>query len=110
MDAISPKVIRKPSRRNALKLGAAFALTAGLAPNRLRAQTARAKVNIISVSGNFARIQLLLLKELKLFEKYDVDTEILAVSDSAKILAALVSGDGDICNGSAPSATNMASC
>jgi ABC-type nitrate/sulfonate/bicarbonate transport system substrate-binding protein len=99
MDFISQNIIGMSSRRTALKLGTAAAFTA-LAPNILRAQSARPKVNLLTVSGNFPRVQQILLDELKLFEKYNVDGNILAVSDSSKILVALVSGDGDICPGS----------
>lgn len=100
MNFISRKAIQGTSRRNALKLGAAFAFTAGLAPNSLKAQSARPKVNVVTVNGSFPRVQRVLLDELKLLEKYEVDANVLAVSDSAKILAALVSGDGDVCPGS----------
>ena len=101
MDVISRKVIRSTSRRNALKLGAAFAVTAtpGL-PKGLRAQAARPKAVLLTVTGSVARLTAVLADQLKLYDKYQVDVETIAVSDSGKILNAMVSGDGDMCPGS----------
>jgi hypothetical protein len=89
----------KASRRDVLKTGAALGL-AGLgvfSPHVARA--AGTHVNIINATGNFALALQVLMKELKLFEKYELEADQISVSDNNKILAGLISGDGDICPG-----------
>jgi hypothetical protein len=89
----------KSSRRNVLKGAAALgAVGVGAVFPRI-ARAAATKVNIINATGNFALALQVLMKELKLFEKYDLDADQISVSDNNKILAGLISGDGDICPG-----------
>jgi ABC-type nitrate/sulfonate/bicarbonate transport system substrate-binding protein len=91
------------SRRSVLKGGAALGagMAAGLAaPALVSAQGSLVKVSILNSSGSLSQVQTLMFKELKLFEKYGVEPNLLNVSDGNKILAGLISGDGDICGGS----------
>jgi NitT/TauT family transport system substrate-binding protein len=103
MEVVSQKkVVGKASRRDVLKKGAALGvaglgLTSVFSPRVARA--AGTKVRVINSSGNFSRVQLVLLEKLKLFEKYGIDAELLNVTDTNKILAGLIGGDGDICAG-----------
>ena len=100
MDKHRTKTVRKLSRRSLVKGGlAAAGLAGGFAPRKTWAQSTRHKVNVINGGGNLSLLQIVLLKELKLFEKYNIDANLMNVSDSAKILAGLISGDGDICAG-----------
>jgi ABC-type nitrate/sulfonate/bicarbonate transport system substrate-binding protein len=90
------------SRRDVLKAGAALGIgmaTGLAAPARVMAQGSMIKMNVIAAGGSFSLLQNFLFKEFKFFEKYGVDANILTVSDGNKILAGLISGDGDICGG-----------
>ena len=96
------KIAGSTSRRAVLKAGAALG-AAGLGLGAIFSpRVARAdgiKVSVINSSGNFSQVQVVLLKKLKLFEKYGIDADLLNVSDTNKILAGLIGGDGDICAG-----------
>ncbi len=98
------KSVGKTSRRDVLKRGGALGLAgvglaSGIGTRRSVAQTSRIKVNVINGGGSLSLLQVVLLKELKLFEKYNIEPNLLNVSDSAKILVGLISGEGDICAG-----------
>jgi ABC-type nitrate/sulfonate/bicarbonate transport system substrate-binding protein len=58
------------------------------------------KITVINGAGTLSFLQAIMFKELKLFEKYDVEANLLNVSDGNKILAGIISGDADICGGS----------
>ncbi len=96
------KIAGTTSRRNVLKAGVALG-AAGLGLGTLFspriARAAGIKVSVVNSSGNFSQVLLVLLDKLKLFDKYGIDAELLNVSDTNKILAGLISGDGDICAG-----------
>ena len=93
---------KEASRRGFLggSASAALAGIAGLRHTRAWAQDAKSRINLINSSSTIAQHQLVVLKELKLFEKYGVEPNILNVADANKILAGLIGGDGDICPGS----------
>jgi ABC-type nitrate/sulfonate/bicarbonate transport system substrate-binding protein len=102
------KTTAAPSRRNVLMGGAALGmagigLASGLGTRRSHAQAAKATVNVVNAAGSLSIFQTLLFKELKLFDKYGVSANVINVSDGSKILAGLISGDGDICGGSGTS-------
>jgi ABC-type nitrate/sulfonate/bicarbonate transport system substrate-binding protein len=100
MEVVRRKKVSKASRRDVLKGAAALGATGlGFGFNVRRARAAGIKVSVVNSSGNFSRVQLVLLEKLKLFEKYGIDAELLNVSDTNKILAGLIGGDGDICAG-----------
>ena len=98
---IAPGKIAQKSRRDVLK-GAVVGM-ADLATG-LGARVARAadkpKVTVLNAAGNATLVYSVILRDLKLFEKYGVEVEALDSSDSNKILAGLISGSGDICPGS----------
>lgn len=96
--------VGRQSRRDVLKGAAVLAgLAAGSGLGPLRAADP-VKVKIINPAGNFTLVAKVILSELKLYEKYGVAAEQIEVSDTNKILAGLISGEGDICSGSGFSA------
>lgn len=91
----------KFDRRSVLKgsvgLGmAGFGLMSGLgSPGANAAELL--KIRVVNAQGSFGLVKNLIFKEQKFFEKRGVEPELVSVSDGSKIIAALVSGAGDVC-------------
>lgn len=85
------------SRRTALKTGVAIAAASAFPMPAI--SQGRPKANVIIAGGSFSLMQIQLLNEMQLFDKYGVDVNLVTVSDTAKILAGLISGDADFCAG-----------
>jgi ABC-type nitrate/sulfonate/bicarbonate transport system substrate-binding protein len=99
------KLFAGPSRRDVLKGGAGVGLaalgaTSGLPTRAFAVGKKLHPVNIVNASGSLSLLQVTIFKELDLMPKYGVEPNFLNVSDGNKILAGIISGDGDICGGS----------
>ena len=86
-------------RRQFLQLGAGSVAAFGITPEAL-AQAPKGgplrKFNLASTSGTFAGVFIDLMKKQGFLEKYGLDTTFVAVSDGAKIVSAVISGEVDM--------------
>lgn len=94
------------ARREVLRAGglAGFGAVAGLvlhsAPARAGDTAALKPVRLVNPEGNLTLVEQAMLNSGGYFTELGVRPTILNVSDGAKILAALISGTGDLCPGS----------
>jgi ABC-type nitrate/sulfonate/bicarbonate transport system substrate-binding protein len=100
MEKKSGRVSRRQVVKGGVALGVGIGLSAGLLAKPMVARAAGPKVRVLTTAGNFSLVQEVMFKELKLFEKYNVDADLQLVSDGSKINAALIGGDADICGAS----------
>lgn len=96
------------ARRDILHGGGALGLAGlavaagpfGIASTACAADAALKPINLVNPAGTLTYTEQELLKSKGYFTEFGVRATILNVSDGAKILAALISGSGDMCPGS----------
>jgi ABC-type nitrate/sulfonate/bicarbonate transport system substrate-binding protein len=76
-------------------VGAAAAVIS-ITPRRLIAAD-RLRVNVVNTSGNTNLVIASLLKQEGLFDQFELETNILHVSDGSKLIGSLLSGETDMC-------------
>lgn len=83
------------SRRQALGLGASFALVGHLTAHAQSGGTI--PVSVVNTSGNTTQSLQQLMKDQKFFEMYGLEPTLLNVGDGNKLMGALLSNSSDIC-------------
>jgi ABC-type nitrate/sulfonate/bicarbonate transport system substrate-binding protein len=86
-------------RRDFLCRAAAAGLAGGFAPaRRVFGQSAGLhQINIVSTAGTTNRVIAELIRQMGYFSEMGVEPEHITVGDGTKVVAALISGDADIC-------------
>lgn len=89
-------MIRQPvSRRTILRTGSA-AIATMFAPNVGFAQT-RDKIQIVNTASSTVQTMQTLVQELGYFDEFNLQADIINVSDGTKAMGSLISGAVDIC-------------
>ncbi len=89
---------KMPGRRNVLQMGALGGLGLVIGSRRsARAQGSKLKLNIVNTSGGTNLVLAALMRQQGSFEQVGLDVTITNVSDGAKLMGGILSGEMDIC-------------